>query len=93
MGLETSSDLEDVWMEAGLLTDLNAGSEFSGEEFDTGDPDASDCDHCCHSGAHMAAFTVSPSSFVYYKRSSRTVFQKISYEFAGQAPPTPPPNV
>ena len=90
VGVETSSDVEDVWLELGLLetltTDLNQDPGGDGL-------DDSDCDHCCHASAHTVAFAALP---IILEWSSVTLPLGLSADKHGcseRAPPLPPPIV
>ena len=90
VGIEASSDVEDVWLELGVLetltTDLN--QDFGGNELDD-----NDCDHCCHASAHMVAFADLP---INPERPSTTSSLGMGVELhgrTGRAPPLPPPIV
>jgi len=90
-GIEVASDVEDVWGDFGVLS--NANGEVQSSSDDGTDPlDSSDCDHCCHSGAHFAGFIPSAIT-VYCERQAQLMpFVNSIYHLASRAPPTPPPN-
>lgn len=93
VGLETSSDIEDVWKELGIDYDFTSTSlELSDDPNDSG-IDGDDCDHCCHASAHLVAFSVSP---IKLNRPTTDAVRGFSVELhsrSGRAPPIPPPIV
>lgn len=91
-GIEIASDIGDVWLDAGVAVDVgeNAVGALDGDS----DPLAeSECDHCCHGGAHFAGFAVARSLSAFNRALLQTPFQASFYRHAIGAPPTPPPNV
>jgi hypothetical protein len=88
-GIEVASDFNDVWADsvASTFTDeLPSDSANS-----TSNPqEAGDCDHC---GAHFTGFVAVIQPLTFYRSIVRIPFSDIHYQFAGHAPPTPPPNV
>lgn len=90
-GIEVASDINDVWADIGVLT----AADTSHSETANGgnDPiEASDCDHCCHGGAHFAGFACAVIDVSYSRASFGISFRDNPYQLASGAPPTPPPN-
>ena len=91
-GIEVASDINDVWADFGVLASED-GLQANNTD-DGGEPlESSDCDHCCHSGAHLAGFIVAAQVLSFDRDSLRIPFADNYYQFAGTSPPTPPPNV
>ena len=89
VGIETSSDVEDVWLELGLLE--TSTSSDSNEDVQGDETVGTDCDHCCHASAHTVAFTVLPISL---ERITTSTSLGLSVDMHGRperAPPLPPP--
>jgi len=90
-GIEVASDVEDVWGDFGVLSS-SSGELHSSSDSGTDPLESSDCDHCCHSGAHYAGF-ISSAAITYCEHQAQiTPFVESIYHLALRAPPTPPPN-
>jgi len=92
-GLETASDIEDVWMEWGLLDGVASNADYSGDDPGNEGIGGEDCDHCCHASAHLVAFTSSQSVLGDYSSTSQIGFLSKHFGRTGRAPPIPPPIV
>ena len=100
VGLETATDIDDAWAKIDVFTDVSAIIDgWQSSLADDGDEPVqnrdwqdSDCDHCCHSGAHFAGVIVSCLTTPYMRSSADGILAGAPYQFTGRSPPTPPPN-
>ena len=93
VGIEASSDVEDVLLELGFTDILSSVSHDHSHDSEGDGIDGDHCDHCCHAGAHLIAFANAPAGLEMSLTDLPLGIGVQLHGRAGRSPPLPPPIV